>query len=101
MVQRGLIDRDEAVKHPRRNVLTRAVGLRDEVAPDMHEGIDFEEGDKILLCTDGLFSMVPEDEIGAIVERNDPESACTLLVKAAKKYGGDDNITAVVIYKVR
>ncbi len=99
MVQKGLINRDEAVKHPRRNVLTRAVGLRKEVAPDIHEGIAFEDGDKILLCSDGLFSMVPEDEIESIVEQNDPKKACNKLIKAAIKYGGDDNITAVVIFK--
>ena len=99
MVQKGLIDRDEAVKHPRRNVLTRAVGLRNEVAPDIHEEIAFDDGDKILLCSDGLFSMVPEDEIGSIVEQNDPKQACEKLIKSAIGYGGDDNITAVVIFK--
>jgi protein phosphatase len=99
MVQKGLINRDEAIKHPRRNVLTRAVGLRNEVAPDIHEGIAFEDGDKILLCSDGLFSMVPENEIGSIVEQNDPKQACKKLIKSAIEYGGDDNITAVVIFK--
>ncbi len=99
MVEKGLIDREEAVKHPRRNVLTRAVGLRHEVAPDIEKGISFREGDKILLCSDGLFSMVPEDEIGSIVERNAPKEACGKLVEAAISYGGDDNITVVVIHK--
>jgi protein phosphatase len=99
MVQKGLINRDEAIRHPRRNVLTRAVGLRDNVAPDIDEGVDFDDGDKILLCSDGLFSMVPEDEIRAIVEQNDPKQACDKLIKSAIEYGGDDNITAVVIFK--
>jgi serine/threonine protein phosphatase PrpC len=99
MVKQGLINKEEAIKHPRRNVLTRAVGLRDEVAPDIHEKIPFKAGDKILLCSDGLFSMVPEDEIGSIVVRYDPEEACKKLVAAAMKYGGEDNITAVVIKK--
>jgi protein phosphatase len=99
MVEKGLIDRKEAARHPRRNVLTRAVGLRHEVAPDLDEGISFKDGDKILLCSDGLFSMVPEDEIGSIVELNDPSKACERLIEAALSYGGDDNITAVVIQK--
>ncbi|MCK4548784.1 MAG: Stp1/IreP family PP2C-type Ser/Thr phosphatase [Candidatus Krumholzibacteria bacterium] len=99
MVQRGLIDKEEAIRHPRRNVLTRAVGLRNEVAPDIHEEIPFKDGDKILLCSDGLFSMVPEDEIESIVEHHDPKDACRKLIEAAIKYGGDDNITAVVIQK--
>ena len=99
MVQKGLIDKDEAIRHPRRNVLTRAVGLRNDVAPDIHEGIPFKGGDKILLCSDGLFSMVPENEIGSIVEKNDPKQACKKLIDTAIKYGGDDNITAAVIYK--
>ena len=99
MVEKGLIDRKEAVKHPRRNVLTRAVGLRHEVTPDLDEGISFKDGDKILLCSDGLFSMVPEDEIGSIVERNAPKKACEKLIEAAISYGGDDNITVVVIHK--
>ena len=101
MVEKGLIDRAEAVKHPRRNVLTRAVGLRDDVAPDIQEGVAFEDGDKILLCSDGLFSMVPEDEIGSIVEQNEPKPACKKLISSALEYGGDDNITAVVIFKGR
>jgi serine/threonine protein phosphatase PrpC len=99
MVQKGLLDRDEAVRHPRRNVLTRAVGLRHEVSPDIYEGIAFRDGDKILLCSDGLFSMVPEDEIREIVRREDPKKACERLIEAANSYGGDDNITAVVIQK--
>jgi protein phosphatase len=99
MVQKGLINKEEAIRHPRRNVLTRAVGLRNEVAPDIHENIPFKKGDKILLCSDGLFSMVPEKEIGSIVDRNAPQDACRKLVEAAIKYGGDDNITAVVIHK--
>ena len=99
MVQKGLIDKEEAIRHPRRNVLTRAVGLRNEVAPDIHEKIPFKDGDKILLCSDGLFSMVPEDEIESIVERFDPKDACRKLIEAAIKYGGEDNITAVVIQK--
>jgi len=99
MVQKGLLNRDEAVRHPRRNVLTRAVGLRNEVSPDIYEGIEFKEGDKILLCSDGLFSMVPEDEILGIVEGNDPKEACEKLIEAANSHGGDDNITAVVIQK--
>ncbi len=99
MVQKGLINKEEAIRHPRRNVLTRAVGLRNEVAPDIHEKIPFKDGDKLLLCSDGLFSMVPEDEIGSIVEQCDPEDACRKLIAAAIKYGGEDNITAVVIHK--
>jgi len=99
MVQKGLIDREEAVRHPRRNVLTRAVGLRHEVSPDIHEGIAFRDGDKILLCSDGLFSMVPEVEIGDIVGRNDPKKACEELIDSALSYGGEDNVTAVVIQK--
>jgi protein phosphatase len=97
MVQRGLIDREEAARHPRRNVLTRAVGLHGEVVPDIYEAIPLEKGDKLLLCTDGLFSMVTEDVIESTVIGNEPQQACKGLIDEAKKNGGEDNITAVVV----
>lgn len=99
LVEKGLIDREDAVKHPRRNVLTRAVGLRNEVVPDIREALPLEDGDSILLCTDGLFSMVPEADILAIVRDSTPEEACRKLVELAKKNGGEDNVTAVVVRK--
>lgn len=99
LVEKGLIEREDAVKHPRRNVLTRAVGLRDEVVPDLREALPFEDGDTILVCTDGLFSMVPEPDILAILRDEEPSEACRKLVDLAKKNGGEDNVTAVVVRK--
>lgn len=99
LVEKGLIDREDAARHPRRNVLTRAVGLRNDVVPDIREALPFEDGDSILLCTDGLFSMVSEADILAIVKDTEPEQACKQLVDLAKKNGGEDNVTAVVIHK--
>jgi len=99
MVQKGLIDKDEAARHPRRNVLTRAVGLRGEVEPDIHESLSFEKGDRILVCTDGLYSMVDESEIAALSADGGTDQICEKLVEEAKKNGGEDNVTVVIIEK--
>lgn len=99
LVEKGLLDREDAARHPRRNVLTRAVGLRGEVEPDVSAELPLAGGDSILLCTDGLFSMALEAEIFSIIAGHAPGEACGKLVELAKKNGGEDNITAVVIHR--
>lgn len=87
---------EEAAKHPRRNVITRALGFKMEEPADY---ASFELGGAryILLCTDGLWSLVPAPRMNEILEAAaTPEEACDALVEAAKEAGGRDNITAVV-----
>ncbi|MBN1884524.1 MAG: serine/threonine-protein phosphatase [Candidatus Krumholzibacteriota bacterium] len=96
MLRKGLIGDDEAMKHPRRNVITKAVGLRGSVAADVSAPLPVELGDVLLVCSDGLTSMIGADEIAAALAAGSVRGACAGLVEAANAAGGEDNITVVV-----
>jgi len=97
MVQTGEISPDEAEVHPHRNVLTRVVGTEPDVDVDL-EDIPVLDGDRLLICSDGLTNMVTEAQIQAILEATpNPQEASDRLVKAANRAGGIDNITVVVL----
>lgn len=92
----GRMSAEEAQHHPQRNVLTRALGLTPDLAVD-----SFEEplipGDRLLLCSDGLTSMVDEETVRRILADGPPEPVAWALVEKANEAGGQDNITVVVI----
>jgi protein phosphatase len=96
-VAQHLIAPRERESHPFRHVLTKAVGLQEDVEFESGEET-LEEDDRIVLCSDGLHSVVSEDEIRDIVEAHpeDLRAACLALVAAANAGGGPDNVTAVV-----
>ena len=95
LVRQGNITKEEAYNHPKKNMLTKALGCTAFVEPDvMVKG--FQKDDILLMCTDGLTNMVRENEICEIIKEN-PESACDVLVNKANENGGQDNITAVII----
>ena len=97
MVKAGEITSQEAGTHPHRNVLTRSVGTEPEVVVDETD-IPLIEGDRLILCSDGLTGMVTEPQIQAILESTpDPQEAADRLVKAANRAGGIDNITVVIL----
>ncbi|MEO8475900.1 MAG: Stp1/IreP family PP2C-type Ser/Thr phosphatase [Actinomycetota bacterium] len=97
MVKAGEITESEAEVHPHRNVLTRSLGTEAEVHID-EEQVPLMDGDRVLLCSDGLFGMVAEDQIQAILEAEPaPQRAADRLIKAANRAGGVDNITAIVL----
>jgi serine/threonine protein phosphatase PrpC len=97
MVQAGEITRDEADVHPHRNVVTRALGTEPDVDVDERD-IPVIEGDRVVLCSDGLTGMVNEPQIQAILEATpNPQEAADRLIKAANRAGGVDNITVVVL----
>jgi PPM family protein phosphatase len=97
MVKAGEITADEADVHPHRNVLTRALGTEPDVEVDQTE-VPLMDGDRLLLCSDGLFGMVTEEQIQAILETEpDPQHAADRLVRAANRAGGVDNITTLVL----
>ncbi len=100
MVRKGILSKEEAARHPHRNVITRAVGLRGTLEVDIEESVAIERGDRILICSDGLFSMIEELEIGDIAAKGNPEKACQKLVKRAKEEGGSDNITVIIAEKI-
>jgi protein phosphatase len=97
MVESGEITEAEADVHPHKNVLTRALGTDEEVEVD-EDTIALLDGDRLLLCSDGLTGMVTEDQIQAILENSErPQQAADRLVKAANRAGGIDNISVVVL----
>jgi protein phosphatase len=97
MVREGSLTPDEAVTHPRRNVVTRALGIDVDVDVDSW-AVEPHPGDRFLLCSDGLFNELHGDQISAVLRRlADPGEAARELVRLANSAGGRDNITAVVV----
>ncbi|MGI6217182.1 MAG: Stp1/IreP family PP2C-type Ser/Thr phosphatase [Coriobacteriales bacterium] len=96
MVENGQLTEEEARTHPSRSIITRALGSDPDMRPDLFE-FDVKKGDKILLCSDGLSSMISHSQIEDIlVETPNPQRAADKLVQAAKQAGGLDNITVIV-----
>jgi protein phosphatase len=97
-VRLGLLTDEEAHKHPMRNIITRALGNRDELEVDVTQE-SFLPGDIFLLCSDGLSSMLSDEEIRQTLseQSQEPEKACRKLVDQANDRGGDDNITVIVL----
>jgi protein phosphatase len=97
MVDMGGIDREAARTHPDKNIITRAVGVKDYVLVDFFS-MKITEKEKLLLCTDGLTNMLTDDEIlGIILNSRDLEEAGKNLIKEANFKGGRDNIAVVLI----
>lgn len=96
MVDRGEITPSEARFHPRRNLITRALGVKPRLDIDYCE-CQLQNNDVILICSDGLSNCLEEREIIEIVGSNDGQSAVEKLIDAANRNGGNDNITAVVM----
>ena len=96
LVEIGQITEQEARVHPEKNMITRAVGVKEDVQTDTSY-VKMKKNSAILLCTDGLSNYVEESEIAQIVEDNIHEDAAEKLVALALERGGSDNITAVII----
>lgn len=97
MVKEGRLQPEEAERHPQRSIITRALGVDAEVEVDLLT-IPVEIGDRVLLCSDGLTSMISAETIHEILSRNkDPQTAVEKLIEAANEAGGEDNITAVLL----
>ncbi len=97
MVKQGQITQEEAERHPNKNIITRAVGVGDDVDVDYIETI-YEKGDSILTCTDGLSNMVSSGEILSVVLSNKIDEAVEILIERAVSEGGYDNITVTAIH---
>lgn len=98
LVAEGAITRDEARLHPRRNIVTRALGIEPGVRVDSWT-MPIIRGDRFVLCSDGLVDEIDDDEITAVVRAHpdDPAAVAQGLVDAANAAGGRDNITVVVV----
>jgi serine/threonine protein phosphatase PrpC len=98
LVESGIVRAEDAEKHPQRHILTAALGAGRELSVDSAQrSVALLEGDDLLLCTDGLWSVVTEDELETTVSGNAPAECCAALVKLARQRGGPDNITLQVL----
>ena len=95
LVRAGLITREQARTHPRRNIITRALGTHGENEPDLLV-TDVRDGDLFLLCTDGLTGMVADGDIERVLRENDMETAADRLLALALDAGGRDNVTLIL-----
>lgn len=97
MVRRGELTPQEAAVHPHRSVITRALGTDPDVDPDVFD-VEVADGDRLLLCSDGLSGMVSDSEIERILAIDEPpQQVAAALVDAALAAGGEDNVTVVVV----
>lgn len=98
LVETGLISSQEAENHPHRNILTAAVGAGTEINPEYPANpVLLACDDILLLCTDGLWGVMTDEEIQKAASEKPPQPACESLVRLAKERGGPDNITLMIL----
>ncbi|MBR3307360.1 MAG: Stp1/IreP family PP2C-type Ser/Thr phosphatase [Lachnospiraceae bacterium] len=98
MVQMGELERKNARNHPDKNIITRAIGVMDDVDADFFEIEDIAVGDIVIMCTDGLSNMVEDAEMLGIMESSGSlKEKADRLVAAANMNGGRDNVTVILI----
>jgi serine/threonine protein phosphatase PrpC len=98
LVGAGMIQPDEAYTHPQRNLIYRSLGAKPEVEADISR-LELRAGDRLLLCSDGLWEMVRDPQMTVIMKQApSPKTACQRLIDAANANGGEDNISAVVVW---
>ena len=97
LVDQGEISADEARSHPRRNLITRALGLQRRSRSDIYR-LDFQENDSLLLCSDGLSNLVTEQEMTSVLaEEEDIQASCGRLLELALQRGAPDNVTVLIL----
>lgn len=111
-IEHGIISREEAKTHPNQHVVVRHLGGKAEVRPDLrlklrddefpdeseqNQGLELHTGDEVLVCSDGLSDLVDTLEINHLLGKYPPQQAVDELILLARKRGGHDNITVVVI----
>jgi protein phosphatase len=101
LVQSGVLTPEEAERHPQRSAITRALGTEATVEVDGFT-VTAEPDDVFLICSDGLSSMLSDDEMAAAIEgaNGDPHDAADALIRAANDHGGEDNVTVVLFEMV-
>ena len=97
LIRTGQLGEEEAQNHPYRYVLTRALGVGPDVEMD-HAGIPCQPGDRLVLCTDGLFKALSTDDLNTVLaSEEEPQDSADRLVASAVERGSEDNVTALVI----
>jgi len=97
LIKDGIISSDEAVNHPNRNRLTRALGFKENFMPDFYT-FPILPGDVYVFCTDGLYEDVDDQKILDVVNTEPRQTVAKRLVEMAKEHGGNDNITVIVAW---
>ena len=98
LVESGVVRSEDAESHPQRHILTAALGSGRDVAADTSgQAVPLLEGDTLVLCTDGLWGLVSQQEVASVVIGNSPADSCRELVKLALQRGGPDNITVQIL----
>ena len=96
LVESGKLSPEEAIAHPKKNIITRALGVEENLIID-NFCVDIDAENKLLLCSDGLSNCVAEENILSIVNNNALDKAVDILIQEANFAGGKDNITAVIV----
>lgn len=100
LIKAGTITAAEAEKHPQRNILTNAMGTKPEIRVDTGKcDFSFDENDRLMICSDGLYDYLEDAEIAGIVNNKPVQDAAEQLIGEAKRRGGHDNITVVLAEK--
>jgi|ERR1700733_11709873 len=98
LVETGIVRSEDAESHPQRHILTAALGSGRAVAPHAPDyPIPLEEGDTLILCTDGLWSLVGDRELAHIARTAAPAEACLTLIRTALERGAPDNVTVSIL----
>lgn len=98
LIDRGEISQEEALTHPQRHFITRALGVNNTLDID-YQMYDLEEGDMVLLCSDGLHSYLKTQELPELLRPCVREGSVQRLIDYANSHGGSDNITAVILVR--
>ena len=93
----GFITKEEAHRHPQRNFLSRNLGHEESVYPDV-QTYTLQQGDVILLCSDGLWGVLEEQEISDVLQGQQGRQAAHTLIEMANEHGGPDNISVIVLH---
>ena len=96
LVDEGLLTEEEAERHPEANVITRAIGASRNLFIDL-DMYDVKPGDRYMLCSDGLYKEVQEDEMVDLITKGSPEDACNALIDLTLERGSRDNVSVIVV----
>ena len=96
LVNAGQLTEEQAMNHPNRNIITRALGIHPDLATDYNTE-DFWPGEQLIICTDGLSGYFSDESLCKLVRSSGGNELVNKLIEAAKAHGGSDNITVAVI----
>jgi len=95
-INQGKLSKKDAESHPKKNMLTKAIGIKNNVETDL-VSFSLNDNDTLLICSDGLHGQLKDSEIKNILNKKDPEIIVDSLVKSANKSGGIDNVTVLIV----